>query len=223
MRFYFNCHYHPHPITPQYCLGLFNVIVNSHLPVLDHLKANDLFSAGIHPQFINNTQEQKKNLEILINHPNCRAVGECGLDKRAPQNNEIQQSVLIDQIKLSLASQKPLIIHNVGRTFEILTLLKQHRFNLPFVFHGFNLNPKIAQTIINYGGFLSMGKSLLYDNSHASKTIKLIPLDKLFLETDNEAIPIEEIYQKASFHLQMDLIHLKRRIDENMHKIFNIK
>ena len=213
MKPFFNFHFHSNPPDLSINKGLYNFIVNADTTLMDTLKDKMFFSAGIHPQFINNPNSQIKILEMIINHHHCLAIGECGLDKRVKLSEQIQRSIFINQIKLSLEIKKPLIIHNVGRTFEILSLLKQHHFNLPFVFHGFNLKSEIAFRIIEQGGYLSLGKALLNNESNASKTIKLIPLEKLILETDNEPILIEEIYQKAAFHLQMELIHLKKRTD----------
>src|SRR5690606_37712786 len=92
---YYNIHTHQFSNNPE-IVELVNQYpneVNSDLPS---------FTVGIHPWYLNEEQldEELQLIEKYIEHPNCKAVGECGLDKRIETTLEIQKKVLIPQLIL---------------------------------------------------------------------------------------------------------------------------
>lgn len=63
---------------------------------------DSLFSIGIHPWDIENI-DVDKDVELLnqiVNHKNCIAIGECGLDKLIATNLKAQQFILKTKYKL---------------------------------------------------------------------------------------------------------------------------
>jgi TatD DNase family protein len=101
---------------------------------------------------------------------------------------------------------------------EVLGMLKKHRNRVPVVFHGFNKNKEIALEILNHGYYLSFGKHLL--NENIAKVLTIVPLDRLFLETDACKLPITAIYDKACSILDVSIDKLKTQIEANTIQVF---
>ena len=71
------------------------------------------------------------------------------------------------------------------------------------VIHGFNNNIEIAKILIEKGFYLSLGATLLNENSNAQQVLEQISIEKLFFETDDKTISIQKVYEKASFLLNI--------------------
>ncbi len=100
-----------------------------------------------------------------------------------------------------------------------LFLLKKKRRSSQFM-HGFNKKKKIAEDLLANNFYLSFGKAVLY-NLSLQDILKNTPLDKFFLETDNEDFKIEELYLKVSEIKEISLEDLNEQILENLHTIKN--
>lgn len=182
------------------------------------------YSYGIHPWALDNTgfqlDEAISLLEERLRSPNVLALGEAGLDKMHKESFE-QQIILFErQIELSVDLQKPMILHNVKSHNEILALRKKHKAKQPWILHGFNGTEQDIRQLTGQGLYLSVGESLLHSERKITKSLKSIPLDQLFLETDMAEIGIETIYKAAANLLEMDLSALQTRIFANFARLF---
>jgi TatD DNase family protein len=149
------------------------------------LKVNQYYSAGLHPWYITNAEQQLQQLEQLIGrHKNIILLGECGLDKLKGPDFELQKKVFIDQILLAQKYNLPLIIHCVKAYQDILIILKQTAFKGLFIFHGFNKNVKLAQQIIDAGGAISLGLKVQVDKTILESYLKFLPKEQVLLESD---------------------------------------
>lgn len=168
---------------------------------------NTWLSAGIHPWYINenNQKNQLEKLAKLAKYQDIKLIGECGLDRLKGSPLPLQEEVFIKQIRIAEEVKKPLIIHCVKCFNELISIKKIVRPKVPMILHGFNNNFHIAQAILERGFYVSLGTALLNENSNAAHLLPKIPLDKLFLETDDKETPIIEIYEKASFLLKMPI------------------
>jgi len=177
------------------------------------------FTVGIHPWYLNETTflEDLIVIENAIQQFNCKAVGECGLDKRIETSIEIQKKILIPQLLLAEKYKKPVILHCVATYQEIIEIKKELKLTIPMVIHGFSKNSQIAESLIKNGFYLSFGKYLL-QNPELENVLKTIPLNQLFLETDMIDQTIFEVYSKAERVLN---IELKPIIEENYNRVFN--
>jgi TatD DNase family protein len=149
-----------------------------------------LCSVGIHPWYIQeNTIETDMNLlSTIAAEKNVLAIGECGLDMLIETAFAVQEKVFIEQIKIAEAIQKPLIIHCVKAFDSLIRIKKEYKVSVPMIVHGYNNNPQIAKQLLKNGFYFSFGKALLKSESNASKVMVELPMDKLFLETDDAAI-----------------------------------
>jgi TatD DNase family protein len=179
------------------------------------------FSVGIHPWFL-----KKETLEIelflleeKLQHENCYAIGECGLDKAIDVDFNFQKAVFIQQIHLSEKYQKPMILHCVSAVKEIIEIKKQFSPSQTWIFHGFQKNKQLAESLVFNGIFLSFGETVL-SKSDLQNVILDFPLDYLFIETDNSEVSIVSIYQKIAIIKNIEIAALKEKIQVNFNTIF---
>ncbi|MDH6251449.1 TatD DNase family protein [Chryseobacterium sp. H1D6B] len=205
---FFDFHHHKKNLS----YGIYNLELGNTPPDVP-------YSIGIHPKDIQTDQleEQFSWLASMI-FPNCWAVGECGLDGLVPAEMKIQEEVFLRQIHLSNEIKKPLIIHCVKKFYEVISFRK--KAEQAVIIHGFNKKQRIAEDLLENNFYLSFGKAVLY-NLSLQQTLKTVPLEKLFLETDNEDFSIEILYQKVSEIRDISLKTLNEQILENLEKIKN--
>jgi len=182
------------------------------------------YSYGIHPWALYKADFQvEKAFTILgerLQSPNVLALGEAGLDKMHKESFEKQIIVFEQQIKLSEALQKPMILHDVKSHNEILALRKKHKAKQPWILHGFNGTKQDIQQLTGQGLYLSIGESLLHSERKIYNSFKFIDLDFLFLETDMLEVRIETIYEQAAKLLDIDVAVLQRRLFANFARLF---
>ena len=185
------------------------------------------YSYGIHPWALDNADFQMEKifslLEEKLQSPNVLALGEAGLDKMHKDGFEQQIVVFERQIKLSETLQKPMILHDVKSHNEILALRKKHKAKQPWILHGFNGTEQDIRQLTGQGLYLSVGESLLHSERKIAKSLKSIPLDLLFLETDMAEIGIETVYETAAKILDIDIAVLQRRIFANFARLFGLE
>lgn len=187
-------------------------------------KASVPYSTGIHPWNINkiNVKEQLKVLAFAARNPMICAIGECGIDRAIPINIERQIEIFEAHIRIANYADKPLIIHNVRAFSDFLHLIKQNKVHSPWIFHGYTGNLRVAKEFIKEGAFLSFGHHLLSETSKAAAIFKEIPLEYIFLETDDWDGNIEQIYIRAAELKEISLIELRETIYRNYKRVFNV-
>jgi TatD DNase family protein len=178
------------------------------------------FSAAIHPWHASNftTLTIRTMLENLIMQPGLIAIGETGLDKVCKA--DYQQQKLIFELHLEFAKNyhKPLIIHAVKSWNELIEYFKLTK--VPLILHGYSEGIVLTRQLINLGCNFSLGKSVLQISPRFREAIQIIPLDSLFLETDDSLTTIIEIYQEVSAILGLSVEELKNQIYKNFNRLF---
>ncbi|PIF44002.1 TatD DNase family protein [Chryseobacterium sp. 52] len=205
---FFDFHHHKKNVLH----GIYNIDLGTAPP-------DSPYSIGIHPKdiVVDSLDEQFRWLESNISE-NCLAIGECGLDSIVPIPQKIQEKVFLRQILMSNEVKKPLIIHCVRKFYEVISFTK--KAEQPFIIHGFNKKERIAEDLLKNNFYLSFGKAVLYHLS-LQEIVRNTPLDKIFLETDNECFNIEELYSKVSEIKGISLEKLSEQIVENLDTIKN--
>jgi TatD DNase family protein len=197
-------------------------IVNLDIGNTKHeLNMNQAYSIGIHPWDIAKLQIDSVSdyLNDNITNKNPAAIGEIGLDKLIKTEIEIQERIFIEQLHVAKNQQKPVIIHCVKAQEEILKIKKSNDTGTAWIFHGYNKNLQVAKGFLKYGFYLSFGENLLR-NEKLQSVFKQLPLDKIFLETDDKNISIKEIYSKAAEVKGIKIEDLKKQILLNYTKCF---
>lgn len=179
------------------------------------------FSVGLHPWYIKpeNIAEDFAQLEKLARQPNVLAIGECGLDRLIDLDMSIQEEVFIRQIRLAETLQKPVIIHCVKAFSDLIALKKKLKPSISMIVHGFNNNAQICRQLVNHQFYLSLGSALLNSESNASKNILTIPIQQLFLETDDKNCFISTIFAHASTYLTEPVEVLQEQILQNFKRV----
>jgi len=158
------------------------------------------FSIGIHPwdTIGYNIDIEFNRFQTLASDSRIIAIGEIGLDKLKAAVPEKQQTILLKQIEMANQLVKPVIIHCVKAWQEIIEARKLKGGKSSWALHGFRGNSLLAASLVNAGFYISFGEALLKSDSKIRAAILSIPLDKLFLETDDSGKKIQDIYQAAS-------------------------
>ncbi|MBS9767632.1 MAG: TatD family hydrolase [Flavobacteriaceae bacterium] len=208
---FINIHTHQKTTLP------FEKGITNLFPEENHQSLNGYFSCGIHPWYIKNTDLQFSQLVAKLQHQNCLAIGECGIDRNVETPISLQKTIFQKHIELSEKHHKPLIIHAVKSHQEIIQLKKQHCPTQIWLVHGVNKRYEIVQQLVQHQFFISFGKALLTNKTTQESFVKT-PLEALFLETDDASISIEKIYQKASELKQIPIeeltVHLSRKFEK---------
>ena len=168
-------------------------------------------SLGIHPWHISDKwRDDLAAITILAKEDNVVAIGECGLDAlKSPAQIEVQEEIFKAHIQLSEALQKPLIIHCVKAFDRLIALRKETKPLQAWILHGFRGKPQQANQLIKAGFHISLGERFNPDSA------KAIPIDRLFIETDESGCSIEEIYAAIAVAKGMALEELARQTAEN--------
>lgn len=179
---------HCHSVQSTDIRSIFNIRINDDAMSLPH-GPNVFFSVGIHPWDVNLFRSNwLDNLNILLKFEQIIAIGECGLDKNSSASLESQMEIFKHQIKLSEENKKPLIIHCVGHFNELILLHKEMRPKQAWIIHGFRGKPALAQQLIKAGMYLSFGEKF------NPESLRVIPKDKILVETDESNTPLQELY-----------------------------
>jgi TatD DNase family protein len=199
---YYNIHTH-HPPINQDVTAIVSVDArNSVMPEYAYC------SVGIHPCHAD--MPRLSDLAAIANHPNVVAIGETGLDKLASTPLDQQEKLFITHIELAEKLHKPLIIHCVKAWQELLHIRKQYTSDIPWIIHGFRGNGELARQLLQFGFHLSFG---LYFHPDALRSAW--DAHRLYAETDDSNISIEEVYHRLTAHLSITCEALSREILEN--------
>ncbi|MEG3221516.1 TatD family hydrolase [Vibrio gigantis] len=154
---------------------------------------NVYYALGFHPYFLGQANdEQFAVLRQLLSSKNsqCVAIGECGLDFFVDVEREKQERFFIQQMNLAKAFELPLIIHERKSYNRIIELIKQHKFTLGGVIHGFSGSEQQALAWIKLGFYIGVGGTITYPRAQKTRTtIAKLPLEYLVLETDAPDMP----------------------------------
>ncbi len=176
-------------------------------------------SYGVHP-WDAARPERVGLLDQIFDIENLSAIGECGLDKFQGGDLAKQTHLFNRHIDLSEKLQKPLLIHCVGYFNELMALRKDGSSALPWIIHGFTGHPHLADQLIKTGFLLSFGEAMIQADSKAVASLKNLPADRWFLETDDSDCSIQTIYQRAADICEVGLDQLKAQLHQNFLSTF---
>ena len=167
------------------------------------------------------------------------AIGEVGLDYYWSREFEREQLMAFEeQVKWSVESRLPLMIHCRKAQNEMVSLLKHYKDELPGgVFHCFTGNEHEAEELLQFPQFvLGIGGVLTFKKSHLPEVLpQVVPLDRIVLETDapymapvpmrgkrNESAYVRHVLQRLAEAYDVSEDHLEQVTDQNVRRIFKI-
>lgn len=211
---------HTHQIKSEASIRILNIFAQD----LPFLNDKSYYSAGLHPWHIGlvKPEECLESIELATSQENMLAVGECGLDRLVSVDFAMQKFYFRKQIEFAKNHSKPLIIHCVRAFPELMKIKKETKSDIPWIIHGFHCNQQTAEQLIRHNFYFSVGEKLLSDQ-RKKDILKLLPADRLFLETDDSNASISEIYSLAAQILNMSHETLIAIVLENFKHLFGFE
>ncbi|MGQ8338504.1 TatD family hydrolase [Sunxiuqinia sp. A32] len=184
--------------------------------------SNKLYSAGFHPWEIGkyNSSHMIERVSELGKLPNVLAVGEFGIDRHIDTDLKQQEEVFKQQLEIAETLHKPIIIHSARSYSDIIRLKKEAKSTINWILHGYNGNEETTKQLIKHDFYFSIGASILKNPDKLVKSLSLIPLNRLFFETDISPEKIETIYIFAAKLLQANIEELKTIVYSNFKQVF---
>lgn len=142
-------------------------------------------SVGIHPENADSvTSGYIDSLRLLAQSEKVVAIGEIGLDYHYEGYDKVSQIELFtSSVELANELSLPVIVHcrdAVGDCMEILKRLKPKG-----VMHCYSGSPETARELLDLGMYIGFTGAITFKNAKkAAEVLKILPLDRLLLETD---------------------------------------
>ena len=177
------------------------------------------YSVGFHPwdNVENLTNSNFDLLEQCARHSQVLAVGETGIDRLRGGDLEKQEAAFVRHLQLARELGKPVVVHNVRATREILDA--RHRAGLDditLVIHGIRGNAHVARTLLDAGCYLSFG--LRFN----AKALQATPPDRLLIETDDSDVPITDVATQVARTLTLTATEIMRLVTSNARMLLNL-
>ncbi len=155
--------------------------------------ANLFASVGVHPDYEDTPEPSFEFLvETALKEPKIVAIGETGLDyfrmgDRSYESMEWQRERFRTHIRASIACKKPLIIHTRSASEDTIRILKEEGAQqIGGVMHCFTESYEVAKAAMEMGFFISFSGIVTFKSAkELQQTCKLVPLDRMLIETDS--------------------------------------
>jgi TatD DNase family protein len=145
-------------------------------------------SIGIHPHeakdYIND-QKKLNEFASLADDKKIVAIGECGLDYYYNHSPKADQKKILEfQLELAQKHNLPVIFH-VRDAFEDFWPIIDRYPNIRGVIHSFTASKEILQEILSRNLYVGLNGIMTFTKNQAQlDAAKLVPLEKMLLETD---------------------------------------
>ncbi len=143
-------------------------------------------TVGVHPHEAEGMQDgDLDTLRTMLSHPKVKALGEIGLDYHYDFSpREIQRTRFSQQLELAQQLQVPVVLHQREATADCLDIVSRYRL-LRGVFHCFSGSRETAETLLDWGYYLSFGGIVTFPNARRShEVLQHMPRERLLIETD---------------------------------------
>ncbi len=145
-------------------------------------------TVGVHPHDAKEvTADTLTQIKQLAQDINVVAIGETGLDFHYNFSKQPDQlRVFAAQLKLAAESNLPVVVHSRNAFDETMDVLDRYGSRLrSVVFHCFSGSPEQAKQVLERGYYISCTGVVTFKNAEqARRAAKLVPLERLMLETD---------------------------------------
>lgn len=153
-------------------------------------KYDNVYAAvGVHPHSAKEVDDS--TLEILKSfaaRDKVVAIGEIGLDFHYDNSpRDVQRKWFRKQLELAKQVDLPVVIHSREATQETFDIIKEAQDGkLRGVLHCYSDSVEIALEYIKLGFYISLAGPVTFNNARVLKEVaKVVPLDKLLIETDS--------------------------------------
>ncbi len=172
---------------------------------------------GIHPHDAKDaTAETIAELKKLAQNEKVVAIGETGLDFHYNYSpHQDQKRVFAQQLKIAAEFNLPVIVHCREAFDETMEVLEQSGSGVKrVVFHCFSGSAQQAKIVLDYGFHISFTGVVTFKNAEKTRdAAKIVPLDRLMLETDCPYMSPEPM-RKQKINEPALMIHTASRLAE---------
>jgi TatD DNase family protein len=178
---------------------------------------NGYYSVGFHPYNVGLVEEEDTLNKVRLSTENLNvfAIGEIGLDKSIDAPPDVQMRIFERQVEIAEFADLPVILHVVRAFNEMVEFMKAHNPSVPMIIHGYNGSREMAEELVKAGFLISFGEAIARDHSKIVEALLSVPVEKLFLETDEGDLDIREIYHSAAELKGLSMDQLRIQIVEN--------
>ena len=165
------------------------------------------------------------------------AIGEIGLDYYwNKKNKELQKEAFEKQIDLANELELPIVIHSRDASVDIIEMIRNHKVNKAGIFHCCQPNQEMVRQALELGYYISFAGPITFKNSrNAPDVIKMVPLDRILIETDspyltpepnrgkrNDCRNVKYVAQKIAELKNVPLEKIAKITYDNAKRIFEI-
>ena len=165
------------------------------------------------------------------------AIGEIGLDYYwNKENKELQKQAFIKQIELANTLELPIVIHSRDAAVDTIQIIRENPVKEKGIFHCCQQNQEMIKHALELGFYISFAGPITFKNAkNAEDVVKMVPLDKLLIETDspylspepnrgkrNDCRNVKYIAEKIAEIKGMKTEEIAKVTYENAMKIFKI-
>lgn len=203
--------------------------------------------SGISPNDVPETEEElSKQIEELESWITKQkdfhkivGIGEIGLDYYWRQDNKkLQKRAFIRQIELANRLQLPIVIHTREAIQDTLMILKNEVCATEKgIFHCCPFNRELVKEALKLGFYISFAGPVTFKNAkNAEEIVKMVPIDKMLIETDspylspepnrgkrNDSRNVVYIAEKIAFYQNKELDQIAEITYQNACHIFQIE
>lgn len=184
------------------------------------------------------TDEVEAELIEIIQAEDIIAMGEMGLDyhwMRDPK--EVQIEAFRRQIRVAKKLKLPIVVHNRDSTEDVYQVLKEENIEeIGGIMHSFNLAPEWVVKFLDLGMHISFSGVLTFRNAKkVQESARLVPLDKMLIETDapylspephrgkrNEPAYVRFVAKRLAEIRGLSVQELARTTTENTNRLFEL-
>ncbi len=149
-------------------------------------------SIGTHPHDAGVAEEQEITQDKIVDIANANdkiiAIGETGLDyfyDNSPRDQ--QQESFCKHIHACISSDLPMIVHTRDAEEDTINIMRAEGLgtNLSGVMHCFSSSQELAEQALDMGFYISLSGIVTFKKADELRaTAKIVPLDKVLVETD---------------------------------------
>ena len=170
-----------------------------------------LYSVGIHPWHTDtSTDDDLMRLREATQHPQVVAIGETGLDNLRGAPLARQTEIFERHLLLAQELGKPVIIHSVRTSQQVVQCCRRLGITVPCAIHGMRGNERVARPLLDAGFYLSFGPRF------NPSTVLATPQDRLLIETDDTGMTIAQVAAAISPILHLTVPNLLALAAQNL-------
>ncbi len=213
---------------------------DTNLKALEMAKKDSIFfnTAGVHPSCANESYlDEFNSVKEFASKNKIYAVGECGLDYHWDITYKEEQKKLFRlQCEYAIENDLPIIVHSRDASKDTFDIIKSYQGRLKGVMHCYSGSAELAKEYLKLGFYISLGGPVTFKNAKEPKEVcKLVPLDRLLIETDcpylaptpfrgkrNESAYVKFVLECVAELKNLPIEEVERQTELNAERLFQI-